>query len=180
MNLEKFPLKIWRTHETNHSNNNLHNPRRHCRLPFIPMRHLWMELDGYFLVAAGASGGCMKLGIEKPDFANDVLFSHTLEFNKWFYDFVEPINKLLREGVEVKRYAENDMEWFTDNAIHCKEIPSHNALLINIQPVKQETPEDVLRDICNWFENLDGNIKFKLTGGDEQIIERAKRALGVV
>jgi hypothetical protein len=72
------------------------------------------------------------------------------DFKEWFDNCVEPINKILAEGVEVtcyKEHYEERVKWCASEImLDCK---THKALLINIQPIKEETAEGVLRDILN-------------------------------
>ncbi len=120
----------------------------------------------------------MKLEIERPqwDFMQDkitkkltVPFLSEGNFNYFWKNEVEPINKLLREGVEVYSPEKNakspfwstdDSKWSTGN--------SYKGLLINIQPIKQESAEGLLREI------IEGD--FYITE-EQSFIERAKAVL---
>lgn len=64
----------------------------------------------------------------------------------------EPINKMLSEGVEVYGTDERTFSIKKTNGINMYGLNdsnhfTHKALLINIQPIKKETAEDVLREI---------------------------------
>ena len=74
------------------------------------------------------------------------------KIDRWFDEHVEPVNKMLAEGVEVWGYppsesAKEDHIWGVQKDEHL----THKALLINIQPIKKETAEDVLKELVqNW------------------------------
>jgi len=111
--------------------------------------------------------------IEKPDWKNkclservkgDSLLSCLAALDYWFEDNVAPVNKMLSAGVEVYHDRRlGDCLWETDEKENITN--THTALLINIQPIKKETAEDVLRYLIK-----DGAIS------DNQI-EKAKTAL---
>jgi len=66
---------------------------------------------------------------------------------------IEAHNKMLGEGVEIYQDKKlMDSLWDTD-----KDCPNlvydHTALLINLQPIKKETAEDVLRDMIEGSES---------------------------
>jgi hypothetical protein len=87
-------------------------------------------------------------------------------FDAWFDTHVKPINKMLEQGVEVTgwRLSEADVgagdnigEWTCGSGHDSRS--THKALLINLQPIKQETAEDVLRQCLengNFVNNVDG------------------------
>jgi len=97
--------------------------------------------------------------IERPDWNkmgtfNDVtgksrmLYSHRVKLNDWFDAYIEPINKMLEEAVEVSAYMSEETESLWYGCDHFIEKDTHKALLINIQPInKKRTAEDLLRDI---------------------------------
>ncbi len=68
-------------------------------------------------------------------------------FNTWFKAEVEPINKMFNEGVEV--YGWDNKDWERQEKHIQGHDHSHRALLINIQPIKKETADDMLREILN-------------------------------
>lgn len=78
--------------------------------------------------------------------------------NDWFKENVEPINKLLREGVEV--YGQPGSMLWSDNNLHTH---THKALLINIQPIKQKTREekleDALKDFVEAYPHFDKSLQ---------------------
>ena len=96
------------------------------------------------------------------------LFSEQLD--RWFDDHVEPINKLLADRVEVYNFEE---VWHPCKTAYGDERPVNKALLINIQPIKQETAEDVLRELLG--QSLPHVFK---TIQCEEFRARAKRVLG--
>lgn len=69
--------------------------------------------------------------------------------NHWFTTHVEPINKMLSEGVEVISADSKSSNWWTK----CSNIESEEvawvrkALLINITPIKRESALDLIKDI---------------------------------
>lgn len=92
---------------------------------------------------------------------------HHDDADEWFDTHVEPINKMLDEAVEVYGMkAHGGNIWATKQ----HEDDSKKALLINIQPIKQETAEDVLRD---WMKIIRGGSSWHA----EKEIERAKAVL---
>ncbi len=82
--------------------------------------------------------------IEKPDLVEIA----TRDFDEWFDKYVEPINKMLAEGIEVYNFEEI---WHPVNDAYGDERPRNKALLI--QPIKKETAEDVLRDLVEMHES---------------------------
>jgi len=92
--------------------------------------------------------------------------------NKWFDEHVEPINKMLSEGEMIYGYMNHGVFWKRPEEPSQRET-THTALLINIQPIKKETAEDVLRDYFDYAKFLTfGNPKAKL------LFERVKKVLG--
>ena len=112
--------------------------------------------------------------IERPDWVNFVGLPKEYEdtMDDWFSDNVEPINKML-DGAETV-YGENDDCWFTRDAGNF-ETNTHKALLINIEPIKKETAEDVLRDLYDVLRDLYNDPG--IAEADE-FWERAKKVLG--
>lgn len=117
--------------------------------------------------------------IEKPRWAekllrlnnSDIGFSKAQDqwLNEWFQEYIEPINKMLGEAVEV--YAD---EAFTNGgSIYLKDYAGqgYKALLINIEPIKKETAEDVLR---YFVEGVQAGGKWD----SAELYERAKAVLG--
>ena len=96
-------------------------------------------------------------------------------FIDWFDIHVTPINKMLSEGVEVYGSMKTkNKTWTPENNLGC--LQDHKALLINIQPIKKETAEDVLRAYIKhdeMIEKRDG-----LNEAVKVIYERAKAILG--
>jgi len=133
----------------------------------------------------------MKLQIEKPTWWKLINGTFPPQFSvdslaKWFEENVEPINKMLAEGVEVfSKYDKTYLGymWSTADNHH----QNHKALLINIQPIEKETAEDVLRDFIEVHKafNLSGPTRTKTQidmtiENASAIYERAKAVLGDV
>lgn len=116
--------------------------------------------------------------IEKPDWrapfgikvADSML---PIILNGWFQSKVEPINKMLAEGVAVNAFkiteTMTDSEKQSVGMWTCGEWDdgrdTHKALLINIKPIKKETAEDVLRDIVGLLDpgcNLEGSKEYRI------------------
>lgn len=89
--------------------------------------------------------------IERPDeeFFSILLYKPRvtkLDFDFWFDQNVGPINRALDEAVRVYNYYEED-SWQTSPDLYGKNIKQ--ALLINVEEIKQETFEDIIRDLAN-------------------------------
>lgn len=73
------------------------------------------------------------------------------KFQEWFDEHVEPINKMLAEGVAMQARlgnhgddpmgSENKIWYCSTNSTY---MDTHKALLINIQPIKKETTRDLV------------------------------------
>ena len=112
-----------------------------------------------------------KLKIERPDWS---IFTDGLgrDLDKWFDKDVEPINKMLESAVEVYAYGLSGDKRFSWSSTRGKKDDS-KALLINVEPIKQETCADVLRDIKS---QLGRQVQWSETECD-LFYERAKKAL---
>lgn len=90
----------------------------------------------------------MDLKIERPCFKKLLegiaLSQQVALLEDWFKQYVEPINKLLALGVQVHGATFEGLNEWTKTKLSNDD---HKALLINIQPIKKETAEDVLRDL---------------------------------
>ena len=92
----------------------------------------------------------------------------SIDFNKlaaWFTDTIEPINKLIEDAKPV--YGRDDGQstlWTTITDRGC----THKALLIDVQPIEQESAEDVLHDFIKHGDRLHM---------DDKLFDRAKAAL---
>lgn len=98
-------------------------------------------------------------------------------FTKWFDENIEPINRALDEAVKVYAHKafETDEEgnvyyWGKDPSVGDK----YKALLINIEPIKKETAEDVLRDIVedNYLNKRHDEIYKDLKKRAKAVLER--------
>ena len=90
------------------------------------------------------------LVLMRPDRTDPDSYFKKSEFDEWFDKHVEPINKMLEEGVEVYNDETlSDTIWAYDMRPEFVKDQTRKALLINIQPIVKETAEDVLSDILN-------------------------------
>lgn len=94
--------------------------------------------------------------IEKPKFlVGWTTNSSRRRFDDWFANEVEPINKMLSEAIGMSGCADvgDSYLYFDSVASESDTKPrshhTHTALLINPQPIKKETAEDVLRAIVH-------------------------------
>lgn len=85
--------------------------------------------------------------------------------------YVDEINKALDSAVEVYTAPGmgNETSWVT----HELESRTHKALLINIEPIREDTCADVLREMLNTM----GNDADRYTPYGEDLASRAKAAL---
>lgn len=94
-----------------------------------------------------------KLKIEKPVWMRlltsqpAIIHRRINELDTWFKEHVEPINKMLAEGVEVRTCELDKSAWYNFN--EPVKTDRYKALLINIQPIKQETREDKLERVLS-------------------------------
>lgn len=95
--------------------------------------------------------------IVRPDFKYICKGDHYMKtptlyeenFMNWFNEQVEPINQAIDDAIVV--YCDNPQLdhhscnnlWTMNNVSN----DTHKALLINIEPLKKDTAEDILRDI---------------------------------
>ena len=99
-------------------------------------------------------------------------------FNNWFDHFVEPYNKLIEGAVEVKSYGtqtlwrnESVTQKYLNGVEYVPVLETHRAYLIGIEPIKEETAEDVLREI------LDNTVVGDMDSYTD-LCKRAKAVLG--
>ena len=107
------------------------------------------------------------------------------ELDEWFNENVEPINKILseldsackkvgienlaslakgvRQGVEVSGESRErtDGLWNMHETVVGEALPNHThkALLINIEPIKQETPQEFFQWILDNAEKAKQNLE---------------------
>jgi hypothetical protein len=84
--------------------------------------------------------------IEKPDWSQMCqsggrIHNFWKSLDEWFEREVEPINKMLSEGIEVQGNISlhPDKGYSFSGGVIGKHNPTHKALLINIEPIKKET-----------------------------------------
>lgn len=86
----------------------------------------------------------------------------------WFYETIDPINRALDAAVEIKfRYMPNGDIVFSD--------PENKALLINVEEIKQDTAEDLLRLMIDRFHPDDycsDKLAFDLIKRAKALLER--------
>ena len=102
--------------------------------------------------------------IEKPRwdiiFAEANSYKETIEENldRWFYKFVEPLNKMLGEAKEVTGFLDEGRFFCHPHPRPNRRNHTHKALLINIQEIKPKTKGEraieLLRDMFEC-ENLE-------------------------
>ena len=111
--------------------------------------------------------------IKKPHYDGfyPSLYGDTV-FEAWYNEVCEPINKMLSEGVEVCGYVTEDHVSMHENH-NAGSSDTHKALLINIEPIKQDSVEQFLKDIIQ-DENIEsiGSLRSRakklLEGKDEK------------
>lgn len=92
--------------------------------------------------------------IERPDWKKEIWkdLGSWRPLNVWFDQHVEPINKMLSEGVEItchrNSFTSQDSWYATKNLYEA----THKALLINIEPIKKDTTDDVLREFIRLYQ----------------------------
>jgi len=109
--------------------------------------------------------------IEKPEHISKNVYANAF-FRNWFKEQVEPINKILEAGTEVRGNKTNTLGWSFLEYFPPELNYTHKALLINIEPIKKETAEDVLRDMLENMHKLDK--EYKIPPG---WLNRAKKVL---
>jgi len=113
----------------------------------------------------------MSLEIKFPqEIANMVSTRTNTYLDNWWKKEVEPINKMLRDAVEVHSHMRSGEVCWAEKGF--AKDATHRAYLIGIEPIKKETAEDVLRDYIRRCES-DESGSMDVT----DIIERAKRVL---
>ena len=92
--------------------------------------------------------------IEKPNWESGYYPSldTNIVFQDWFKENVEPVNKMLSEGVEVEGHYDKECKaWYmSSNGEETSLGATHKALLINIQEIKPKTREEELEECLYW------------------------------
>ena len=101
--------------------------------------------------------------IEKPDHIVWKQMGH-FAFERWFEANVEPINKLLAEGVEVYANHNKASKGYAWTVEHWTDSDTHKALLIGIEPIKPKTKEeralDLLREMLAEWEDAKEGVEY--------------------
>ena len=92
------------------------------------------------------------------------------EINKWFDTHVQPVNDVIENASQAWGFKDIEGKWYFDTE-PCEE-DTHTALLVGIESLKDETAEDLLREIVAHY---DGNV---IMERDKEFLARAKAALG--
>ena len=95
------------------------------------------------------------------------------DFEDWFNEHIEPLNKLLDSAVEVIQDPADFSWWRRSDDTNVKvPVSTSRAYLIGIELIKQESCADVLRDmISNVGSNGENYLDFKV------VFARAQAAL---
>ncbi len=109
--------------------------------------------------------------IERPDWKDTQHFAPTmvLLFDRWFTENIEPINKAIDEAVIVCAVTTSGCIW-TEGA---HEKDNYQALLINIEPIKKDTAEDILRELIKEQKDWGYSTHTKM----HALIVRSKKLL---
>ena len=93
-------------------------------------------------------------------------------FDIWFDEHVEPINKMLSEGVEVYGSNNRPLDGWNQKSY---ESTTHKALLINIEPIKKETKGEACeRLLSDWLKCAP---LAKMSRNEVSIFQEAKAVL---
>lgn len=116
--------------------------------------------------------------IERPDWlkmwAQPPQFQNT--YNEWFDEHVEPVNKLLSEAVEVFGYDTESSIWQKPDYHDLHQV-THKAYLIGIEPIKEETAEELLIEARGRLASIDPNEHYDITKKITAYL-KANRVLG--
>ena len=124
--------------------------------------------------------------IDKPKFESDCPYGCVDEthFENWFETVVEPVNKMLEQGVEVVGHKEADHPYwymFENPSKESMKSHTHKALLINIQDIKPKTKGEraieSLREVLKDIDILE--IEGKMEGFDFTDINSARALLDI-
>ena len=100
-----------------------------------------------------------ELTIKEPDwemyYDDHSAYDFNKAFGQWFKENVEPVNQMLRSAKEIYSVDAGNLEghWAEDMKNLPYEDPSKKALLINIQPVKEKTAQEILSCIYHGVNN---------------------------
>lgn len=93
--------------------------------------------------------------IARPNFEvvyNDsASFSMNKAMNDWFDEHVEPLNKMLAEGVELYGSETRPLDGWNQKSY---ESSTHKALLINSEPIKEKSREEKMTKLLSDIASL--------------------------
>ena len=120
--------------------------------------------------------------IERPDWGqlinqNCRCGSCTVDWNNlihWFAAEVKPMNKLIEDATPV--YGRDDGQSSFWSLFSGRES-THRAYLIDVRPIKQESAEDVLRDIISKWDDSEAGDHTDMVCIGRDSYDRAKAAL---
>jgi hypothetical protein len=93
-----------------------------------------------------------------PKFLYNIEGTSEFDFGEWFNTHIEPINKALDKAVEVYGWGRDDGANWSKDSLRSE---SHKALLINIEPIKQESFAAVLEEIACYGVTVDRTERAK-------------------
>ena len=118
-----------------------------------------------------------KIEIPKVLKNRDEFVKYHLSWDEWelFLKQIKELNKAIDESVEVLRSETHDSYWRTDMPELNRSACKYKALLIGIEPTKQETAEDVLKDLMMDMD--ESRHQFPKYKAFDDWIKRAKKVL---
>lgn len=99
-----------------------------------------------------------------------VYYRHAFTAEGDHYVRAADLEALLAKGVRV--YGDPNIMgqvWSDRNSLN---LDTHTALLVGIEPIKRDSAEDVLRDMIEQWDGLNGYSRL------QELLERAKRVVG--
>lgn len=125
-----------------------------------------MDFNNYIIVEG-------KMKIERPDWypmlgiGNGPRYTERVsreKLDQWFDNHIEPINKMLADGVEVYGYNDVSVEYEGEGWCFAQsEAPNdtHKALLVDIQSIRKKSREQQLEEFVKEYQDLSKSIKLK-------------------
>jgi len=97
-------------------------------------------------------------------------------FQQWWDDHIEPINKMLSDSKQRTVYMyEGNVFWDVAETHYSNRPLVKTANIINIQPIKKETAEDVLREI---YKHQTDKWSYAKDEPMDELLKRARAVLG--